>query len=405
MNIATNLYKKTNINLAETGVTELFTIENDRLIPFLELHIVDKQSATGSVGFSIGTNAPNYDDWISGISFASFELALNRVVTLNSNYAKKKLVANDTLYLKVTSAFGGTFKVDAYDLGFNPNDTFNPSDYLQKSNNLSDVSNLSTTKTNLGLDLKADLVTGKVPATQLPSYVDDVLDYANLAAFPGTGESDKIYIADDTNKTYRWSGSGYVEISASLALGETSSAAYRGDRGKTAYDHSQLTSGNPHNVIPSEISGFTSTVRNAISVTGNGNYNSSTGVITINTPVSKTFSSPTRSLNTAFQIDASRDIAVSYSVDISCALSLSGGQAGTVYLRYADDSAHTTNVKEVCRFAQSNTGTLTIGLALNQIATGAVSGIIPAGKYVKLVTENNTGTPTFTYRSGQEVLL
>lgn len=86
---------------------------------------------------------------------------------------------------------------------------------------------------------KADLVDGKVPESQLPSYVDDVVEYANLAAFPTTGESGKVYVALDTNKTYRWSGSSYVEISASLALGETSATAYRGDRGKTAYDHSQ----------------------------------------------------------------------------------------------------------------------------------------------------------------------
>lgn len=78
---------------------------------------------------------------------------------------------------------------------------------------------------------------GKVPASQLPSYVDDVVEYASRSAFPSTGESGKIYIALDTNLTYRWSGSEYVEISPSLALGETSSTAYRGDRGKTAYDH------------------------------------------------------------------------------------------------------------------------------------------------------------------------
>ena len=71
----------------------------------------------------------------------------------------------------------------------------------------------------------------KVPAAQLPSYVDDVLEYANLAAFPATGEDSKIYVAEDTNKTYRWSGSAYVEISESLALGETSSTAYAGDKG------------------------------------------------------------------------------------------------------------------------------------------------------------------------------
>lgn len=54
--------------------------------------------------------------------------------------------------------------------------------------------------------------TGKVPAAQLPSYVDDVLEYANLAAFPGTGESGKIYVALDSNLTYRWTGSIYVAV-------------------------------------------------------------------------------------------------------------------------------------------------------------------------------------------------
>ncbi len=82
---------------------------------------------------------------------------------------------------------------------------------------------------------------GKVPSSQLPSYVDDVLEYDSQSTFPTTGETGKIYVAKDTNKTYRWSGTAYVEISPSLALGETSSTAYRGDRGKTAYDHSQST--------------------------------------------------------------------------------------------------------------------------------------------------------------------
>lgn len=102
------------------------------------------------------------------------------------------------------------------------------------------------------LNTKADLVDGKVPSSQLPSYVDDVLEYANLASFPATGESGKIYIAIDTNLTYRWGGSSYVVMSSSLALGETSETAYRGDRGKTAYDHSQ-TIGNPHGTTKGDI--------------------------------------------------------------------------------------------------------------------------------------------------------
>ena len=94
--------------------------------------------------------------------------------------------------------------------------------------------------------------TGKVPAAQLPSYVDDVQEFDTLSAFPETGEDGIIYIASDTNLTYRWSGSKYVEISPSPALGETASTAYRGDRGKTAYDHSQTT-GNPHSTTYEEV--------------------------------------------------------------------------------------------------------------------------------------------------------
>ena len=78
---------------------------------------------------------------------------------------------------------------------------------------------------------------GKVPSAQLPSYVDDVVEYAAKANFPATGETGKIYVDLATNKTYRWSGSAYVEISPSLALGTTSSTAYRGDYGNTAYTH------------------------------------------------------------------------------------------------------------------------------------------------------------------------
>lgn len=87
---------------------------------------------------------------------------------------------------------------------------------------------------------------GKVPSAQLPSYVDDVLEYSAKASFPATGETDKIYIDTTTNITYRWGGSTYVPIGSDLALGETSSTAYYGDKGKVAYEHSQVTSDNPH---------------------------------------------------------------------------------------------------------------------------------------------------------------
>lgn len=72
---------------------------------------------------------------------------------------------------------------------------------------------------------------GKVPTAQLPSFVDDVLEYTNIGAFPRPGETGKIYVDISSGKTYRWSGTTHVEISSSLALGTTSSTAFAGDRG------------------------------------------------------------------------------------------------------------------------------------------------------------------------------
>ncbi|MGO5165190.1 MULTISPECIES: hypothetical protein [unclassified Candidatus Paralachnospira] len=91
---------------------------------------------------------------------------------------------------------------------------------------------------------------GQVPASQLPSYVDDVIEgYLSGGKFYSdsgktteiAGETGKIYVDLTSRKTYRWSGTAYAVISETIALGETSSTAYRGDRGKIAYDHSQST--------------------------------------------------------------------------------------------------------------------------------------------------------------------
>lgn len=90
---------------------------------------------------------------------------------------------------------------------------------------------------------------GHVPSSQLPSYVDDIVEgyykSANGKFYKEStytteipGEEGKIYISLDTNLPYRWSGSAFVQIPWGLALGETSSTAYRGDRGKKAYDQS-----------------------------------------------------------------------------------------------------------------------------------------------------------------------
>lgn len=97
---------------------------------------------------------------------------------------------------------------------------------------------------------------GKVPQSYLPSYVDDVQEYDSKEQFPPEGESGKIYVAKDTNLTYRWSGSTYVEISQSIALGETASTAYPGDKGKAVSDKldDHVTDyDNPHNVTKEQL--------------------------------------------------------------------------------------------------------------------------------------------------------
>jgi hypothetical protein len=81
---------------------------------------------------------------------------------------------------------------------------------------------------------------GKVIPSQIPGIVSSVEEYDTLEDFPEVGVLTTVYLALDTGLTYLWSGSGYVALSSSLALGETSTTAYRGDRGKIAYDYSQV---------------------------------------------------------------------------------------------------------------------------------------------------------------------
>lgn len=130
---------------------------------------------------------------------------------------------------------------------------------LGNADNTSDLNKPISTATQTALDAKlnnsqkgvagglAELdANGKVPASQLPSYVDDVVEgYLYNGNFYSdsahehliTPESGKIYTDLTTDRTYRWGGTVYSEVSASLALGETSSTAFRGDHGKVAYDH------------------------------------------------------------------------------------------------------------------------------------------------------------------------
>jgi phage-related tail fiber protein len=133
-----------------------------------------------------------------------------------------------------------------------------------------------------------------------------------------------------------------------------------------------------------------------------GTYSSVTvtnkGIVTAGT--ARSSSAVSVSLNSSSQISTTRDAMVSYSIDISATLSISGGQTGNVFLEISPDNSNWT---EISRFTNGNTGTLTIGLNITQTNTGAVSGYVPAGYYRRLRT-SATGSPTITYRSGQEVL-
>lgn len=148
--------------------------------------------------------------------------------------------------------------------------------------------------------------------------------------------------------------------------------------------------------------------RSAISLTTTGSgaatYNSATGVINVPTPQTaqaRVFANPTRALNTAFQISATRDAQVVYTVDISVTSVLLAGASGRAYLDYADDSAFTTNVVTINSSPNATGGVLNV----TNLGGGNVTGIIPAGKYARIRTVNVSGTPTFTFQGSQEVLL
>ena len=95
---------------------------------------------------------------------------------------------------------------------------------------------------------------GKVPAVNLPpGFVREVIEVANFAALPATGDPDVIYKTMDNGLTWMWGGTSYAAMSSGLVLGETSANAYRGDRGKAAYDHSQVTGSNPHGTTAAQV--------------------------------------------------------------------------------------------------------------------------------------------------------
>lgn len=154
------------------------------------------------------------------------------------------------------------------------------------------------------------------------------------------------------------------------------------------------------------LSGGTITTTGTISLPNTGTAGTYSGVTTdaqgrVTAGTARSYATPTRTLNTAYQVSTTQDAHVSYAIDISVTSVLLAGTQGTVFLEYADNSAMTTNLVTVSSGTSSTGGVLNV----TNISTAGVIGIVPAGKFVRLRTANTTGTPTFTFRSAQEVLL
>lgn len=225
----------------------------------------------------------------------------------------------------------------------------------------------------------------------------------------GDASTSQVVKGDDTRLTNTRLPSGETSVGAALRMASDAAAARAAigaGPGAGTVTSIGITSSNL-TITGSPVTGAGSI---AVSMPNTGTAGTYSGVTTdalgrVTAGTSRSFSYTTRGLNSCFQISATRDALVTYSVDIQTSLSLVAGQQGTVYLEIFTNSGCSAGTQEVTRFVNGQTGTLTIGLALQQNVTGTLTGVIPAGSYLRLRTENNTGTPTFTARPGQETLL
>lgn len=138
---------------------------------------------------------------------------------------------------------------------------------------------------------------------------------------------------------------------------------------------------------------------------GSPNQSASIALSDVGFQGARSQSSQSRSLNSAFQISATRDALAFYSVQITVTASISGGQNGDAIFETADDSGFTTNVATESIIGNGQTYTLAIALQGIAPNTGLLAGYVKAGRFARLRTVNNTGTPAFSYRAGREILL
>lgn len=183
----------------------------------------DAATARTNLGLAIGTNVQAWDADLDSIAALAGTTGLLRKTAANTWSLDTNTYLTGITSTQVTTA-----------LGYTPEN----------------AANKGVANGYASLD-----ATAKIPTAQLPSYVDDVLEYANLAGFPATGSTGLIYVALDTNKIYRWSGSAYIEISPSP--GSTDAV--------------------PEGSV--NLYFTTARARASISATGSLSYNSTTGVL------------------------------------------------------------------------------------------------------------------------------
>lgn len=139
-------------------------------------------------------------------------------------------------------------------------------------------------------------------------------------------------------------------------------------------------------------------------VATSGSYIDLSNKPTIPTIVAPSQSGATRSLNTAFQVSTTRQFMVTYSGSITTTANIAGGQDGSIILEIASDSGFTSNVQTLSSCRNSQTYTLAVAIQGVQINVTPLHGFVPIGYYVRLRTVSTTGSPTFAFVSGQEVL-
>lgn len=141
------------------------------------------------------------------------------------------------------------------------------------------------------------------------------------------------------------------------------------------------------------------------SVATSGSYNDLQDKPTIPTMPTRVFAMRTPTIGTCFQLSATRDVQVSYAVDITVTLTLTGGARGSTFLRSYSDSACSVAQQTLASGSSGLPASLSVTVGLQNLGTVTLPAIVPAGAWVRIETSSDAGTPTFAARSGQEVQL